>query len=906
MCNGSHKAPPLRKLDKGSSLTGSMAGQMPPERPLCAGWMTKIGMHSGKWQARYFVLTPSALSYFADVGGKYKGAIPVKGVISIDGVRPGAPIAQEACTVAAKRPVGDHAIKITAKVDGNYRSFYLETPSDKDFSIWLKTLQAVKDGKIGQAGGAQQSSKAAPAGPTPTLIPKSEQAGRLDISRQPWWKPKWTEEQAAQVLTQGPEGAFFLTETPNKKHCFTVNLQTGNKVVKLILVFRKQDGRNYWCLGLMFFEHILDFVMHYSRRPINLKAINKRIALSLANTREALAKFKAAQRRSSSGTSSHKASVSDDTEEAPKVKLGPELAAIAQSVKEIAGQIENLRTGLAEHEASLSDFGENINSSRVSAEIINSTVLQALEHAQSRIIDQEERVANMQALIDAGDVCAPDPMMADAVRDQLEAARSQVQDVQQLFDANAKALEAALARAESMVEKANRAVEPAKGMLQPVSYMLELAEKTLAQGGHPGDVKANSSVMLDQAANTLEQTGQSLEQMDYNVNEVLDEVDETLDDVLGPVQGGEEGVDAPVDDISAYVQDNASDAPAPEANEVQGQEGHGDAGADDDDDDDDVIDIMLGAPSRQLDPNNVPAGQIADPTLHQAMTSLSKGDTYSLDADEAANAREQEQRKAAATARVESDEREVRTWIEDCLQRALGTEPLAETLHDGVVLCEVMNALMPGAVSHMNRSKMTFQQMENIGFALSAMANYGLRDEYSFQTVDLFEQQNMPGVINALVHLKSLASSKGFVPETFASNTAAAAAHVADERAAEAEAENVAQAKVEAVKAAHVADDQAAEAAAMTQAAAAAHVADERAAEAEAENVAQAKVEAVKAAHVADDQAAEAAAMTQAAAAAHVADERAAEAEAENVAQAKVEAVKAAHVADEQAATAQP
>ena len=84
-----------------------------------------------------------------------------------------------------------------------------------------------------------------------------------------------------------------------------------------------------------------------------------------------------------------------------------------------------------------------------------------------------------------------------------------------------------------------------------------------------------------------------------------------------------------------------------------------------------------------------------------------------------------------------------------------------EKLKDGVVLCKLMNALSPNSVRKINTSKMAFKQMENIGNFLDACASYGVAKTDLFQTVDLYEGQNIPQVINGLHALGRKAGTKG-------------------------------------------------------------------------------------------------------------------------------------------------
>jgi hypothetical protein len=65
-------------------------------------------------------------------------------------------------------------------------------------------------------------------------------------------------------------------------------------------------------------------------------------------------------------------------------------------------------------------------------------------------------------------------------------------------------------------------------------------------------------------------------------------------------------------------------------------------------------------------------------------------------------------------------------------------------------MCRLANVIQPGSVKKINTNQMSFKMMENIGFFLTFCQNYGMNNVDLFQTVDLFEGQNIPQVINAI------------------------------------------------------------------------------------------------------------------------------------------------------------
>lgn len=83
-------------------------------------------------------------------------------------------------------------------------------------------------------------------------------------------------------------------------------------------------------------------------------------------------------------------------------------------------------------------------------------------------------------------------------------------------------------------------------------------------------------------------------------------------------------------------------------------------------------------------------------------------------------------------------------------------------LKNGVALCQVINTIKPGSVKKINTSTMAFKQMENIGCFLRACEELGVAKGDLFQTVDLFESDNVPQVINGIFALGRKAQTIGF------------------------------------------------------------------------------------------------------------------------------------------------
>lgn len=111
--------------------------------------------------------------------------------------------------------------------------------------------------------------------------------------------------------------------------------------------------------------------------------------------------------------------------------------------------------------------------------------------------------------------------------------------------------------------------------------------------------------------------------------------------------------------------------------------------------------------------------------------------------------------------------REVMIWIEEVTGLQLGTDfkdqvDFAAILKDGSVLCQLINAIQPGAVKKINTMQAPFKQRENIEMYLKACANYGLKEQDLFQVNDLYENKNLYMIVDNIYSLGGMTQKKGW------------------------------------------------------------------------------------------------------------------------------------------------
>jgi len=128
--------------------------------------------------------------------------------------------------------------------------------------------------------------------------------------------------------------------------------------------------------------------------------------------------------------------------------------------------------------------------------------------------------------------------------------------------------------------------------------------------------------------------------------------------------------------------------------------------------------------------------------------------------------------KSKLAAKYDLDkEQEARIWIESVLgepmvedadpDEPIGAKGFQAALKDGIFLCRLATEVTGTNVKH-NKMKVPFKQMENINNFLVACEKFGVNKTDLFQTVDLYENQNMWQVVCTIHALGRKAQSNGF------------------------------------------------------------------------------------------------------------------------------------------------
>jgi len=121
--------------------------------------------------------------------------------------------------------------------------------------------------------------------------------------------------------------------------------------------------------------------------------------------------------------------------------------------------------------------------------------------------------------------------------------------------------------------------------------------------------------------------------------------------------------------------------------------------------------------------------------------------------------------RAKQAAKYDVDlERQVCSWIASIVpDMPQGDMTVGQWLHDGKVLCALVNAIQPGRIKKVNTMNAPFKQMENITYFTDAARAFGVKESAMFGTPDLYEEKNLGVVIHTIHNFAGCIQSS--VPE---------------------------------------------------------------------------------------------------------------------------------------------
>ncbi|XP_062566137.1 myophilin-like [Saccostrea cucullata] len=100
-------------------------------------------------------------------------------------------------------------------------------------------------------------------------------------------------------------------------------------------------------------------------------------------------------------------------------------------------------------------------------------------------------------------------------------------------------------------------------------------------------------------------------------------------------------------------------------------------------------------------------------------------------------------------------------WVEANLGEPVDRKtPYEDVLRDGIILCKLMNKLMPGCIKKIDTKGGGFALMQNIERFQEAAKKYGVPVNEVFQTVDLWERKNIPQVTLCIHALGRVAQTR--------------------------------------------------------------------------------------------------------------------------------------------------
>jgi len=96
--------------------------------------------------------------------------------------------------------------------------------------------------------------------------------------------------------------------------------------------------------------------------------------------------------------------------------------------------------------------------------------------------------------------------------------------------------------------------------------------------------------------------------------------------------------------------------------------------------------------------------------------------------------------------RNKDDEAAAQAWIEQVTGEPFPKGRYEDVLRDGIILCKLINKLMPGRIKRINVGGGEYKFMDNIQQFLNGCTKYGVPAVDLFQSCDLIERKNIVAV----------------------------------------------------------------------------------------------------------------------------------------------------------------
>lgn len=99
-------------------------------------------------------------------------------------------------------------------------------------------------------------------------------------------------------------------------------------------------------------------------------------------------------------------------------------------------------------------------------------------------------------------------------------------------------------------------------------------------------------------------------------------------------------------------------------------------------------------------------------------------------------------------------------WIKSVVPREPASGDILRMLHSGVVLCKLVNAIVPGTIKSISTMNAPFKHRDNISNYIEALKSLGFNSVDLFDTSDLYEGKNVTFVIDNVLALRSFSEKR--------------------------------------------------------------------------------------------------------------------------------------------------